>query len=258
MNARYRISEFANLAGVSAKTLRYYDEIGVLRPASVAPRTGYRHYLPQQLEDLASILELKSLGMPLAQIRELNGKRCSASQKKTMLKELKRTLEQSIQTAACSLNWISAALEELDVFPGAIPVVLKRCSAIPIASMRIKPKTYGEVSDAENKLSKILPSEYVSDLHGVLWHRCADSGSLEAEPFIALKRRIPTWSACKLGQLPEAPLACAYSDPDDDHAEQTYLAIRRWMKARDFRLAGPKRELNFGQILEIQFPLMEN
>jgi DNA-binding transcriptional MerR regulator len=36
----YRIGEFANLSGVSAKTLRYYDDIGLLRPASVNSRTG--------------------------------------------------------------------------------------------------------------------------------------------------------------------------------------------------------------------------
>jgi DNA-binding transcriptional MerR regulator len=258
MNARYRISEFADLAGISAKTLRFYDEIGVLRPASVDSRTGYRHYLPQQLEDLASILALKSLGMSLAQVRELNGKRSSASERRAMLKELKRTLEHSIQSATRSLNWITAALEELDESRSPISVVLKRRPAIPIASMRITPKNYGEVSDVENELSNVLPPECVGGLRGVLWHRCADSGLLEAEPFIALKRRVPTWTSCKLGQLPEATLACAYSDPDDDRAEQTYEAIRRWMNVRGYRLAGPKRELDLGQKLEIQFPMMEN
>jgi len=258
MNARYRIGEFADLSGVSAKTLRFYDEIGVLRPASVDSRTGYRLYLPQQLEDLASILALKSLGMSLAQVRELNGKRGSASERKAMLTELKCTLEHSIQTASRSLNWISAALEELDASRNPISVVVKQRPAIPIASMRIMPKNYGEVSDAENELSNLLPPECIGGLRGVLWHRCADSGSLEAEPFITLKRRVPTWTSCKLGQLPEATLACAYSVPNDDLAEQTYEAIRRWMNVRGYRLAGPKRELNFGQMLEIQFPLMEN
>lgn len=258
MNAVYKISEFADLAGVSAKTLRFYDEIGVLRPASVDSRTGYRHYLPQQLEDLASILALKNLGMPLAQVRELNGKRQSASERKALLKELKRTLEQSIQTATRSLSWISAALEELDESPRLIPVVVKRRPTIPIASMRIKPQNYGEVSDAETELSNLLPSECVSGLRGVLWHRCADSGSLEAEPFQVLKKRVPSWVHCEQGQLPEATLACAYSDLDDDGAEQTYHAIRRWMRLRGYRLAGPKRELNLGQKLEIQFPFTEN
>jgi|SRR5579872_641220 len=257
MKARYRIGEFADLAGVSAKTLRFYDEIEVLRPASVDSRTGYRFYLPQQLEDLASIVALKGLGMSLAQVRELNGKRGSASARKAMLMELKSTLEQSLQSAARSLNWISVALEELEECRSPISVIVKRRPAIPIASMRIKPKNYGEVADVENELWRVLPSGCVADLRGVLWHRCADSGELEAEPFVALKRQVPTWTSCKLSHLPQATLACAYSDPDDGRAEVTYDAIRRWMKIRGYRLAGPKRELNLGQMLEIQFPLTE-
>jgi len=119
-------------------------------------------------------------------------------------------------------------------------------------------ENYEEVSDAENELSNLLPSECVSGLRGVLWHRCADSGALEAEPFLALKKRVPSWVSCERSQLREATLACAYSVPDDDLAEQTYEAIRRWMNVKGYRLAGPKRELNLGQMLEIQFPLMEN
>jgi DNA-binding transcriptional MerR regulator len=45
MPRHYRIGEFAELGGVSAKTLRFYDEIDLLRPAFVDPRTRYRLYL---------------------------------------------------------------------------------------------------------------------------------------------------------------------------------------------------------------------
>src|SRR6266702_6436875 len=99
MAAQYRIGEFAYLGGVSAKTLRFYDEIGLLRPASVDSRKGYRHYLPQQLEELASILALKNLGVSLAKLRELTRKRGSATERRSILNELKGTLEQSIQAA---------------------------------------------------------------------------------------------------------------------------------------------------------------
>jgi DNA-binding transcriptional MerR regulator len=75
MSAHYHIGEFAELCGVSAKTLRFYDEVGVLRPASVDPRTGYRRYLPQQLEQMASIIALKNLGVTLAQVGEFTAKR---------------------------------------------------------------------------------------------------------------------------------------------------------------------------------------
>src|SRR5262245_7045282 len=47
--ACYRIGEFASLSGISVKTLRFYDEIGLLRPAGVDVRTRYRRYAPSQL-----------------------------------------------------------------------------------------------------------------------------------------------------------------------------------------------------------------
>src|ERR1700730_10524695 len=53
---QYRIGEFSNRSGVSTKTLRFYDEIGLLRPASVDARPGYRPDRAQPPEDLGSIL----------------------------------------------------------------------------------------------------------------------------------------------------------------------------------------------------------
>ncbi len=52
---RYRIGEFARLAGTSIKTLRFYDQTGLLEPADVDVRTRYRFYAPEQLRDLAAI-----------------------------------------------------------------------------------------------------------------------------------------------------------------------------------------------------------
>jgi DNA-binding transcriptional MerR regulator len=49
------IGEFARLGGVSVRALRHYDEIGLLRPASVDPETGYRCYAPAQLGQLNRI-----------------------------------------------------------------------------------------------------------------------------------------------------------------------------------------------------------
>jgi effector-binding domain-containing protein len=110
----------------------------------------------------------------------------------------------------------------------------------------------------EQELLHALPAEAIGDLRGVLWHRCADSGSPEGEPFVALKRRVPARSMYDLKQLPSATLACAYSAPDDQSAEQAYRAIRRWMEIRGYRLAGPKRELYHDPLLEIQFPLQSS
>jgi len=256
MTTRYRIGEFAELSGVSTKTLRFYDEIGLLQPASVDPRTRYRLYSARQLEDLASILALKNLGISLAQVRELTEKKGSTTDRRAILNELKRTVKQAIQKATQSLSWIDAALDELEEKP-LIPVVVKRRPAIPIASLRVTVRNYAEVSRFEEELTSAVPAQCLGNLRGVLWHRCADSGTLEAEPFVVLKRRSPARASVDMKYLPEAILACAYSGLDDESAEQAYAAIRKWITIRGYHVAGPKRELNLGQMLEIQFPLME-
>jgi DNA-binding transcriptional MerR regulator len=255
MSTHYRIGEFAEFCGVSAKTLRFYDEVGVLRPASVDPRTGYRRYLPQQLEQMASILALKNLGVPLAQVREFTAKRGSSADRRAILNQLKGKIEHSIQTATQSLNWINAALDELDKCQLPISVIVKRRPAVRIASIRVKLRNYAEVARFENELSDAVPPECVGSLRGVLWHRCADSGSVEAEPFVELKKRAPLRGLYEMKELPEATLACAYSGVGDESAEQAYVAVRRWMQIRGYRLAGPKREIYLQNMLEIQFPL---
>lgn len=258
MPSQYRIGEFAALSGVSAKTLRFYDEIGLLHPASIDPRTRYRFYVPQQLEELASILALKEIGVPLAEVRNFTrkaGAGSSSGDRREMLGDLKRTLELSIQTASQSLNWVNAALKELDGSSRPIPVVVKRRQPVLIASIRSRLGNYAEISRLEKELSDALPQHAVGELRGVLWHRCADSGALEGEAFVGLKERVAARSLYDLKQLPAATLACAYSDWDDDRSEQTYRAITRWMNIRGYRLAGPKREIYLDQVLAIEFPL---
>ena len=67
----FSIGEFARLGGVSARTLRHYDEIGLLRPVTVDPNTAYRGYAAAQLGQLNRIMALKELGLSLTQVRRL-------------------------------------------------------------------------------------------------------------------------------------------------------------------------------------------
>jgi DNA-binding transcriptional MerR regulator len=67
----FSIGEFARLGGVSVRTLRHYDEIGLLGPATVDPDTGYRGYSARQLGQLNRIIALKELGLSLSQARRL-------------------------------------------------------------------------------------------------------------------------------------------------------------------------------------------
>ena len=62
------IREFAELTGVSVRTLHYYDEIGLLKPAFVDERNGYRDYDEKSLERMIEILFYRELDFPLKSI----------------------------------------------------------------------------------------------------------------------------------------------------------------------------------------------
>ena len=67
----FRIGEFAQIAQVSSRQLRFYDQIGLLQPAHTDGQTGYRYYSIRQLPRLNSIVALKELGLSLEQIDPL-------------------------------------------------------------------------------------------------------------------------------------------------------------------------------------------
>ena len=65
------IQEFARFTGVSVRTLHYYDEIGLLKPARVDKSTGYRYYDEQSLLRMQEILFYRELDFSLKSIEEI-------------------------------------------------------------------------------------------------------------------------------------------------------------------------------------------
>ena len=66
----FRIGEFSKIAQVSGRLLRYYDEIGLLRPTRIG-ENGYRYYDQTAQLRLQQILFYRELAVPLADIRQL-------------------------------------------------------------------------------------------------------------------------------------------------------------------------------------------
>ena len=64
----YTVQALAELSGVTPRTLRWYDRIGLLKPGRVG-ENGYRYYGPAQVDRLQDILYYRALGVPLDQIR---------------------------------------------------------------------------------------------------------------------------------------------------------------------------------------------
>lgn len=65
----YTIGEISKIVNLSANTLRYYDEIGLLKPILVQNNNQYRYYSDVQIKDIICIMDLKQFGFSLDEIK---------------------------------------------------------------------------------------------------------------------------------------------------------------------------------------------
>lgn len=68
---KLKIKEFSLLCGVSVKTLRYYEQIGLVKPEAVDIDTGYRYYGVGQMQQMAYVRNMKDMGYSLEEISDL-------------------------------------------------------------------------------------------------------------------------------------------------------------------------------------------
>ena len=66
----YKIGEFSKIVNIPVRTLRYYDEFGILVPEESDKYTGYRYYSDHNIEECNTIMLLKSLDFSLEEIKK--------------------------------------------------------------------------------------------------------------------------------------------------------------------------------------------
>ena len=71
MEPLMKIGEIAAFFNVSVKAIRVYEKKGIIVPVKVDPVTGYRYYTVDQVQTLDALLELKTLGFSLAEIKNI-------------------------------------------------------------------------------------------------------------------------------------------------------------------------------------------
>jgi DNA-binding transcriptional MerR regulator/effector-binding domain-containing protein len=109
----FSIGEFARMGTVSIRTLRHYDEIGLLRPAQVDPQTGYRSYSADQLGQLNRIIALKDLGFSLPQTGKLLSG-ITVEELRGMLTLRRAQLEQALHEYTSRLLGVEARLRYIE------------------------------------------------------------------------------------------------------------------------------------------------
>jgi DNA-binding transcriptional MerR regulator len=134
----FRIGDFSRIARVSARLLRFYDEIGLFVPAHVDSQTGYRFYTVAQLADLNRILVLKDLGFELEQVRDILRTQVSTAELRNLLLLRRTDVEKTLATEAQRLRQIETRIAQLES-DGALSVddvVVRAEPARDIVSLR--------------------------------------------------------------------------------------------------------------------------
>ncbi len=126
------IGQFAALHGINKKTLMWYDEIGLFKPASTNPENGYRYYTYHQSPLLETILLLRELDVSITEIQDFMKNR-SAENMKCLLGEKISSLDlqimhlQAVKQTLCNHQQNMTALLTMDLSEIAVVEKEERC-----------------------------------------------------------------------------------------------------------------------------------
>ncbi|MCB0101339.1 MAG: MerR family transcriptional regulator [Anaerolineales bacterium] len=142
-----KIGDFSQLAQVSVRALRIYDEMGLIKPIHVDKFSGYRYYEASQLPRLNRIIALKDLGFTLEQIAQALKENLSAEQLRGMLMMKQAELEQELKEGKLRLMRVAARLRQIEREGGVSPyeVTVKSVRPLIVISSKISLATLEEI-----------------------------------------------------------------------------------------------------------------
>lgn len=270
----FTVGEFSQLAQVSRRMLRYYDEIGLLKPAHSDPSTGYRYYSAEQMPILNRILVLKELGLSLDQIQRLLTDKVSADEMQGMLLLKKAEIEQQLRAELHRIRKIEARLQSIRNTEADSPldVVIKQLPVQPALSVKMVVESFEAGLAIFTRIRAALPEK---NGYGLCYVICHDEDFVERDMHLELGRfteasthaPVTLYDNLQLQyrELPAVPnMATTIVKGSLETIHTGYADIARWAEANGYRPAGKPREIKLQApqtldgsdlITEIQFPV---
>ena len=240
---KFKIGEFSKLCQVTVKTLRHYEEIGLLIPIEVDEWTGYRYYDISQLRRMNRIVYLKQLGFSLEEITELfeEGKECPDTE------QIKEKVERCKNDMA-HLMWRQTELAKLETLLQKQENIMEKVfeKSLPsriFATHRHKIESYQElfhlcpniIGPEMHRLGCECPApEYCftieyNDEYGV---------DIDIEYFEAVAERKEDSELIKFKELPEVPVAlCINHYGAYDKMPETFAELYAYAEANGYEVS---------------------
>jgi DNA-binding transcriptional MerR regulator len=271
----FRIGDFSRIARVSARLLRFYDELGLLKPAHADPQTGYRHYSVTQLAQLNRITVLKELGFSLEQIGGMLQAPPGADELRRMLLMRRNDAELRLAQEAQRLRHIETRIAQIEV-EGALSVddVVERAEpARRLLSLRRQVRSFADaralIPVLREHARPLLPRSHGCPLVAIAHAPQFEADELDVEFGYAVEALDPApppkSSVLSLRALPAVArmaVCVRVGLPEDAHL--VTAKIGRFVEANGDALDGPSREVFLQppdpqrmheSVVEMQFPV---
>jgi DNA-binding transcriptional MerR regulator len=271
----FKISDFSKLSQVSMRTLRYYDEIGLLKPVHVDSETGYRYYLVEQLSRLQRILALKDLGFELAQIVQLLDADLPAEQLRGMLRLKQLEIQQRVLAEQERLARVEARLKQLE--PGGTKLIhevaLKKVRSQIVASSRTLAANFALKHQFATDMLHTLKQNGVRQTDHLLF---IDSDGGYRENDVSIIEVVVPVQSSSVGNIVERSggritirelpgvntMATLLYQGNPYTLSEAYQLLGTWIQANDYVITGPCRNVCLQRdgeldsyVTEIQFPV---
>ncbi|HJJ75919.1 MAG TPA: helix-turn-helix domain-containing protein, partial [Methanocorpusculum sp.] len=121
MSNLFRIGEFSKLGKTSIKTLRYYDECGLLKPDKIDRFNNYRYYSTAQLFTLYRIQSLRAAGLSISEIADV----LSGADEVSILRQKRKELQDDLaqikrRIAAADYLLVESGSEKISMYSAVI------------------------------------------------------------------------------------------------------------------------------------------
>lgn len=145
-----KIGDFSRLGRVTIKTLRYWDEIGLLKPDFINQENGYRFYSPEKLAVVHQIQQMKELGLYLEDIAEVLRKGRKKNRWIDLLRSRKESLMEELQLCQTTITKIDQMIQLAETEETMSTIEIRELPEVIVASMRTTIPSY-------NALFSVVP-----------------------------------------------------------------------------------------------------
>ncbi|KAJ53008.1 DNA-binding transcriptional MerR regulator [Clostridium tetanomorphum] len=243
----FSIGIFSKINMITTKTLRHYDEIGLLKPEYVDEFTGYRYYTSQQLPKLHKIITLKQMGLSLKQIKEVIDNPTAIN---TFLKLKEQDILNNIEEEKVKLLQIRSYLNSVkgEDYSMYDPII-KELPKVIVASMRQIIPNYGALFHlAPNVMAKEM--ERLGCVCAIpnycfnIYHDCEYKElNVDVEICEAVTEMKEDTEILKFKTIEAVPTAvCVLHKGSYANLRTSYLYTFKWIEENKYEVIGNPRE----------------